>query len=203
MSKFSIIVIAFALAAVSPAATLTINFDAANKITGDNGVLGNVDGTVSQLTLTDAGTNTVTGTLTNLFTTGTQKIDYVRLFAFDYPTGGRTVTSSDPVFDDNANKSKWGAVSDASIAYNLTVGFKNSGPNNLGPGESVVFTLTGTGLDVTDFLSSTGDVRAMLHVLSLPNGGSVKLGGEAVPEPASMAALGLGALGLLKRRKKA
>ncbi|RYG24860.1 PEP-CTERM sorting domain-containing protein, partial [bacterium] len=107
------------------------------------------------------------------------------------------------VFDDNANKSNWDAVNDASIAYNLTVGFKNSGPNNLGAGESVEFTLTGTDLDVTDFLSGTGDVQAMIHVLSLPEGGSVKLGGEAVPEPASMAALGLGAVAMLRRRKKA
>jgi hypothetical protein len=101
----------------------------------------------------------------------------------------------------------------AGINFDLHQGFEQSnsggGVNRLKPGESVSFTLTGTGISAADFVSTgvpTGgnrnDVYAMIHLQGLPNGQSVKLG-SVVPEPATMAAMGIGlAILLAKRRAK-
>jgi hypothetical protein len=66
-------------------------------------------------------------------------------------------------------------------------------------------TATGTGLTEDSFTPlSGGDIprQAMIHLISIPpNEDSAKV--TTVPEPATFAALGLGALALLRRRKKA
>jgi hypothetical protein len=86
-----------------------------------------------------------------------------------------------------------GDFTDASKSFNADVDFNtpNNG-NRVMVGDSVSFTLTNTNADnFTGFL---------LHVNGIGEG-SGKLD-NAVPEPASMAALGFGALGLLARRRR-
>lgn len=98
----------------------------------------------------------------------------------------------------------------AGLNFDLRQQFPTSnsggGVNRLKPSESISFSLTGSGLNATDFLSHAipqggqrTDVYAMIHLQGLENGGSVKLG--AVPEPASLSVLGVGALALIRRRR--
>ena len=108
----------------------------------------------------------------------------------------------------------FGSFVDAGSSYDVMVMFDTSngnGGDRITPGESVTFNIMGTGVDCEDFhvLSSPqGDNQgylALLHIQGLgPNNeGSAKVAPGAVPEPASMAALGMGALGLLARRRRA
>lgn len=91
-----------------------------------------------------------------------------------------------------------GSFTDAGLSFNLSMDFETSnaggGANRVKPGDTVVFTITNVSAD--DF--TTG----MLHINGLADGGSSKVGPGPVPEPASMAALGMGALGLLARRRR-
>jgi hypothetical protein len=84
-----------------------------------------------------------------------------------------------------------GEHTNASINFDAIIDFNN--PNNgnrINPGDSVSFTLTDVDADLfTNF---------MLHI----NGIGEDSGKVSVPEPASMAALGMGALGLLARRRR-
>lgn len=101
------------------------------------------------------------------------------------------------------------AYNDAGSAYDIQLLFEtsNSGGLRVEPGDSVVFTITGTGVDCLDFnvLSTpNGDgvgQLALLHVQgTFGQEGSSKI--APVPEPASMAALAIGALGMLARRRR-
>jgi len=109
------------------------------------------------------------------------------------------------------------AEHDAGLNFDLRQQFQVSGSgggvNRLKPGESISFTLTGSGLNASDFDSTdvpTGgnrdDIVAMIHLQGIPGGGSVKLGSTetfgSAPEPASMGALSLGVLALLRKLKK-
>ncbi len=90
----------------------------------------------------------------------------------------------------------FGSLTDAGGHYDVKIDF--STPNNsnrVNPGEVVDFTITGANAD--NF--TTG----LLHINNTPGqSGSGKVAPGAVPEPASMAALGMGALGLLGRRRR-
>ena len=88
-----------------------------------------------------------------------------------------------------------GDFTDASLGFNAKLGFVTSNKNpadRIMVGDSVSFTITNTDADnYTGFL---------LHINGIGEGsGKVNNG---VPEPASMAALGIGAMGLLARRRR-
>ncbi|MBX3117980.1 MAG: PEP-CTERM sorting domain-containing protein [Fimbriimonadaceae bacterium] len=95
---------------------------------------------------------------------------------------------------------------DASSSFDFEMQFGTSNANGglarLEPGESMSFFITGTGLTESSFdVMSAGTARkAMIHLQGIPGGQSGKL--TPVPEPTSMAVLGIGALALLRRRKK-
>ena len=96
-------------------------------------------------------------------------------------------------------------INDAGSMFDLRLSFSTVQGNRVLPGNSVLMTATGTGLTESSFSSlSAGNVprQAMVHLINIPpNGLSAKVT-TPVPEPASLAALGLGALALLRRRKK-
>jgi hypothetical protein len=108
--------------------------------------------------------------------------------------------------------------------FDILFSFAGTGANRLTVGESSIYRLTGTGLSEASFLSpsadelsnkgklinaggwlTAADVRGLAPLPGTTQtlSGSIGTTTQAVPEPASMAALGLGALGILKRRKKA
>lgn len=90
----------------------------------------------------------------------------------------------------------FGSLTDAGGHFDVKIDFNTANNNpRVNPGESVDFTITGASAD--NF--TTG----LLHINNTPGPqGSGKVAPGAVPEPASMAALGMGALGLLGRRRR-
>jgi len=107
-------------------------------------------------------------------------------------------------FDDNGNSgitgATFGSFVDAGGSYDAKIDFEtsNSSGNRILPGDTVTFDIMGSGVTCENF--TTG----LLHVNGTPgNEGSGKVAPGPVPEPASMAALGMGALGLLARRRRA
>ena len=93
----------------------------------------------------------------------------------------------------DSGKTSVGNFTDAGLNFNAVVGFVTPNtPDRITVGESVSFTLTNTNAD--DF---TG---FMLHINGV--GDSSSKVNNGVPEPASMAALGIGAMGLLARRRR-
>lgn len=92
--------------------------------------------------------------------------------------------------------------SNAGFSYDKQVRYPTSGgpsSDRFLTGETSVFTLEATGLDATDFTS------AMVHIQGIGDNGqfSAKFTGEAVPEPGTMIALGMGIAAAVRRRKKA
>jgi hypothetical protein len=87
--------------------------------------------------------------------------------------------------------------------YKVEFETANNG-NRVTPGVTVVFKATASGLTENHFnaLSTGSDpVPAMIHMQGIPPTGDSSWAAP-VPEPASMTALGLGLIALLRRRKK-
>ncbi len=202
MRKLSSVILLAVAAAASQAATVTLDLN--YLISGDTPGGSSPYGT---LVLADAGP-VVTATFSFV---GGAPGEYVSGVYFNSDKA-LTATNLTPLVADytglEANPNPLGGVS-----FDYRLGFSQQGnENRLVGGETVSFTLTALsgGLSVADLLEfgthpgndpTKDGILAGMKIQGLANGGSAEIG--AVPEPASMAALGLGAAALLRRRKKA
>ncbi len=205
MNKMSLIILATATVAISNAASFTINFSNANIITGSTPING-PSGLVGRAIFTDTVANTVSLTVLNLSPTAgagsTQFFGELDLNVNPFPAspGG---SESDPHIQ-GFSWSNNGINGVSGAKYDLAINFEPSAGSRILPGQSSTMTLTGTGLTANAFnaLDSKGVTLALLHVQALADGSSTKLGGAgAVPEPAPFMVMGLGVLGLLRRRR--
>jgi hypothetical protein len=103
-------------------------------------------------------------------------------------SGSSIVESEDSITDASIHD-----FTDASLSFNAETDFDTAhSGDRVNVGESVSFTITNADADLfTGFL---------LHINGIGEGSSKVNNG--VPEPASMAALGIGAMGLLARRRR-
>lgn len=159
------------------------------------------------LTITDAGGGFVNFSFEN--TTDGSEAPTSRiaklLLNVDPFVSGLTLTESEAEitgfsFDEDSEN-------DSGSSFDLAIDFDPSDPDVFAPGETVTWQIYGDGLTEESFnvLSGGNSQRlAMIHLLSVDdNQNSAKVQpGEPVPEPASLIALGLGGLALLRRRKK-
>jgi hypothetical protein len=99
--------------------------------------------------------------------------------------------------DSRITGTTFGSLVDAGGNYDVKIDFNTANNNpRVNPGDMVDFTITGANAD--NFTSG------LLHINNTPgNEGSGKVAPGPVPEPTSMAALGMGALGLFARRRRA
>lgn len=203
-SRISLTISVLAFAAVASASSITFNFG--TILTGDTPGGSNI----ATLTIADSGANSVLVTLSHNATSAAgQFISDVWMNLNPYVVVAQSGQTPSNKFSGGLTQGL-NTENNAGYNFDLRQGFGVSnaggGVNRLNPGESVSFTLNGVNLNANLFNATappTGgqraDVLAMIHVQGLANGGSVKLG--AVPEPASMTALGLGALALIRRRR--
>lgn len=192
----------FASAIAANAASYTFNFT--SLVTGDP-----PGGTnIASLTIADSGANQVLVTLNHNATSSAGQFITQLWFNLD-PFQVPTQTNRSPIGKFNGTiVAALNGVGSAGVNFDLEQAFETSnsggGVNRLKPGESISFNLSGSGLDAGDFVSkSTGnrtDLYAMIHLQGIAGGLSAKIG--AVPEPATMAVLGLGLVPVLRRRRK-
>lgn len=204
MNKLSLVVLASALAGAANAA-VTINLG--SLINGSM-----PSGSYPQLTakLEQDGTNAVKLTMTNNMVPS----NYVHDWMFNVNGAVSTIArlsgeTAALSFNNNGGSQVKGGIFDLVFTY---------GNGDFSGGDSSVYRLTGTGLTEGSFISysanelknngsidNLGGWLSAADVRGFGSSGSIgtKAYSQAVPEPASMAALGLGAIGLLKRRKKA
>jgi hypothetical protein len=213
IARNTLIKMAAFAAFVAPMAAMqasALTFDFSVVLTGDTPV---GDDPWARVTIDDIGANTVRVTLENLtdpedgqFLTALYlNIDpFVDVTASNFVDGGKFNPDS-TVFDDED------AFGSANYTFDLFADFDTTnsggGEQRINGGEFVSFDLTGTGLSSASFLALSSkdgapDTYGMIHIQGIPGEGegSSKIG--TVPEPASMAVLGLGAAALLRRRRK-
>jgi hypothetical protein len=198
---------AFALlGAQADAAIFTFDFD--TLITGDPPG----GSAIATMTIEDAGADSVLVTLNHNSTSAAGQFITGLWFNVD-PFVEVTQSSQTPVnkFDGPISLGH-NSLLDAGLNFDLSQAFQTSnaggGANRLNPGESVSFMLSGSGVDAADFVSTAipnggnrDDVLAMIHLQGIEGGGSAKIG-SVVPEPATMGAVGIGILALLRRRRR-
>lgn len=187
-----------ALVAVAAAANATVIWNYSTIYTGGTPTGGTP---WARLTISNgAGSGDVDFLMENLMPLNSG--EFLGELQFNTVTTPSGVTASNLV---NASFSHNG-VTGPGGTFDLDVKFP-TGNNHLIPPGTSSWTLHGTGLNEDSFndVSSKG-VESLLHLQGLPEecGGSTwaMKGSSAVPEPASMAALLIGGVGLLKRRKK-
>ncbi|MBS1707123.1 MAG: PEP-CTERM sorting domain-containing protein [Armatimonadetes bacterium] len=191
---------------VAPLAAHALTFNFTVVVTG-----GTPDGPApwGTLTISDSGVNTVDFTLTNTSpVTSSQFFSELDLNITPYPSSftSFSVISDPDLLLVGMSMAQDGINGIAGEKFDFEVDFRKSGSGQrFTSGKSVSWQLVATGLDASDFDSySTGGnlpMKAMLHIQSLRDGTSSKVTPDGVPEPATMAILGLGLFGLARRRR--
>ena len=186
----------------SASASITFDFDVIVTGAPAGGPL------YARLTISDAGVDTVSLVLENTATlpaAAGQSIQRLHLNVDPF-IAGLVVTSADPHFVDFDYTQD--GQNDAASMFDLQINFDIAPPaDRFTPGDVVAMTATASGLTENNFAQLSAGVQreAMIHLISIPpNSLSAKVttGEPPVPEPASIAALGLGAAALLRRRRK-
>lgn len=196
-----------AFGTVAQAATLT--FDFTNLYAP--GVVPNGTGPFATAVLSDVGANTVNLVLTHNASSAVPQ--YVSMLRLNVEPGVGAITTTaiggkTTAFDGTALDS--GVDAGTSFDFRIDFGTSNAGGgiNRLNSGDSITLQMVGTGLSVANFdaWSSGGTpTQALLHLQGITTDTgttSAKLGGEAVPEPATIAVLaGLGFIAARRKRK--
>lgn len=199
------------IVAAASAAPLVFTFSASDLAeVGGNVPTGNDDGLVARLTIQDSDVDgRVLFFFENLSPTSTnQFISRLDLNVDPFPTtgqGGGTSTGSDVALSDF----EWdlnGINGIEGERFDVMLDFPNGGAARLSPGRTSDFFLTGSGLRASHFnaLSTVNNKSAMIHLQSLPNGGSTKLYAQVtvIPGPAALVPFALGAVGVARRRRR-
>lgn len=204
-----------------PAHALLVTIDFNMYLTGTSGYTW-TPFTVATMTLEDTGSGEVTITLDHHANTltGTQKITSL-WFGMDPLADPLNQSGQTPanIFDGPIDIEPLGH-NGIGAGYNfeleLLQNFFSGGGNSFDEGMSASFKLSGSGVDVLDFMTTAngdaGFIHAALHFQGIDfgtQGASVKVGGynelyppDAVPEPASMALAGFGAMAAWTARRK-
>ena len=157
------------------------------------------------LTIQDAGTDTVNFTLLhNSSSSSGQFIRTLWLNLDPFPANPQMVENTPTITGVDFNEN---GINNAGVVFDVQVDLEsaNGGGERLEPGESVAWQFTGTGINENAFDQFSGgssQVLAMAHIQGIEGGLSGKVGAGIVPEPTSMAAIAIGAIALLRRRKK-
>ena len=148
----------------------------------------------ANLTGTDNGSGGVDFTLTFFGNNGADSSEFLKQLdiAYSGDTSGSSISSGDT----RITGTSVGSFVDAGGTFDFKIDFNTA--NNLprvNPGDTVDFSISNV---------SEGDfTTGLLHINNTPGPeGSGKVAPGPVPEPASMAALGIGALGLISRRRR-
>lgn len=206
------ILLAMSFAAISSAnAEVIYYFSKANYISGDNITDPNV---FAKATFTDTGTNKVQLQMTVL--PGLDSNAYVNDWAFNLKSGS-TITSATvngtPVASGvdftSPTKNFFGTGGNV---FELIFNYSNSNPGQISIGNTSTYDLVGNSLTANSFNTSTDGIFSAVHVQGFGNGKSGLFGGtttnpggggNSVPEPTSIALLGLGLFGIAAARRKA
>jgi hypothetical protein len=184
--------------AATDAAALTWNFNV--LVTGDMPVGSNW----ATLTMDDTGPGEVSFTLFHNATSAAPQF-LTRLYLnLDPIPGDLSANFGAPIVGISWAEDGFG---NAARFFDVEVLLETAQEGRLDPGESVSWTMSGTGLSVSAFdkfsavEGENAPLLALLHIQGINGEGSGKL--TVVPEPATLGVLGIGALALLRRRKKA
>lgn len=153
------------------------------------------------LTINDSGVDTVTMTITHVADADPGQFLRTLLLNISGFSGPYSASSGDAGF----SSASFGEDSQNPGGYDMQVSFASAGADRVTAGESVTWTVSGAGLTENSFLSLAANdgLYGRLHIQGIDDEYSQWVTANPVPEPASIAALGIGALGLLRRRKKA